>query len=212
VFFCFCIRYKFWMTVFSIGLWIAMNIYISIWIIQIRVSGFLCAAKHGALFLLTRKGQRLESKKPSTIPNNLRESIFKLSDADIIAGDLATALSDMLVHFESLQQAGRLIIARRDPWWHCVPPPCSWVQLCPSCFIKLFHCLWTRSPHHALPYNFQNAASRRPHRRTDVPNANRPGRSMIITYDLWPYMYLIWERHSWQAIISCHKQRRARED
>ena len=58
----------------------------------------------------------MESKKPSTIPNNLRDSIFKLSDADIIAGDLATALSDMLVHFESLQQAGRLIIARRDPW------------------------------------------------------------------------------------------------
>ena len=43
----------------------------------------------------------MESKKPSTIPNNLRDSIFKLSDADIIAGDLTTVLSDMLVRFES---------------------------------------------------------------------------------------------------------------
>jgi hypothetical protein len=43
----------------------------------------------------------MESKKPSTIPNNLWDSIFKLSDADIIAGDLTTVLSDMLVRFES---------------------------------------------------------------------------------------------------------------
>jgi hypothetical protein len=42
----------------------------------------------------------MESKKPSTIPNNLQDSIFKLSDADIIAGDLTTVLSDMFVHFE----------------------------------------------------------------------------------------------------------------
>jgi hypothetical protein len=43
----------------------------------------------------------MESKKPSPIPNNLQDSIFKLSDADIIAGDLTTVLSDMLVRFES---------------------------------------------------------------------------------------------------------------
>ncbi len=51
--------------------------------------------------LTPRKGQRMESKKPSTVPNNLRDSIFKLSDADIIAGDLTAVLSDMLVRFES---------------------------------------------------------------------------------------------------------------
>ena len=43
----------------------------------------------------------MESKKPSTVPNNLRDAIFKFSDAEIIVGDLTTVLSEMLARFES---------------------------------------------------------------------------------------------------------------
>jgi hypothetical protein len=59
----------------------------------------------------------MESKKNFTIPNNLWDSIFKLSDADIIAGDLTTVLSDMLVHFESdsvLAQCQQVCFSNQD--------------------------------------------------------------------------------------------------
>jgi hypothetical protein len=43
----------------------------------------------------------MTSKEPSTILSNLRDSLFKLCDSDIIAGDLSVVLTEVLATFKS---------------------------------------------------------------------------------------------------------------